>query len=287
MDFYSKFRYVERVFVASNEHAAEIIGLSGNKVKKISRETQTFINCPSPLQIPIFEIYGNCKNSIIFAKKIIQSNADHFDEMRRKKRRICLESDDEKVATIVFSKNDIPFIIGKKGRQVKKIMKIAQVKIISPDTNKFPKIFIITGQMKNIEMCVFWMKLSVFVAIGKDLQYFTLNEKQLLYKYTLGIIDEFFIKIDEIINVITFKERLKHIHLSNINIAKVENNIKDSKKIWKCWRCRENCERVAFALCGHKISCDKCICVLFSDIYLRCFYLDCNNKIDSFIIQNL
>jgi hypothetical protein len=279
----NQFRCIERIFVASNEHAAEIIGLGGYKIKNIARETNTFISCPSPVQAPIFEIFGKCRKNVLIAKKLIQSHANHFDEMRRKKRKICLESEDDEIQTIAFEKNDIPFIIGRKGHQIKKIMRTSQVKIISPDTNKFP-IFIITGLEDNIKKCVFWMKLTAFVANGRH--YFSPREVKTLYNYTHRVSDHLSLQMHQMVNTRLLRERLKHMNIeanfSNEGVAVTSN---DCKKFWNCWKCKSNCERVALALCGHKISCHKCIQFLFRDIYLKCFY--CEAKIESFIIHVL
>lgn len=69
------YRFREKVFVASNEHAAEVIGKRGIKIKLIAKDTQTFIKCPCPQTAPIFEIYAQTRFQIIRAKKQIKKFA--------------------------------------------------------------------------------------------------------------------------------------------------------------------------------------------------------------------
>lgn len=57
-------------FVASNEHAAEVIGRKGWKIKKIAAATNTRIKCPTPNDPPVFYIFGP-KTEILRAKRMI------------------------------------------------------------------------------------------------------------------------------------------------------------------------------------------------------------------------
>lgn len=279
----NKFRFIENIFIASNEHAAEIIGLGGFKIKKIAKATNTFIQCPSPDDFPIFEVHGNRRIDVLFAKKWIQKYANHFDEMRNKKRQIQVDVDaGEIIDTIQFRKADVPYCIGRRGLKIKKIMNLSQVKVISPDTNK-SSIFILAGMKQNIKMCTFWMKLTIFCANGNN--YFSMDEIALICDCINGNLNNgiFLQSIQSIVSPYILLEKLKFIQVQN-NFSQ-QLNMTYFQKFWYCWKCKKNCVRIAFPLCGHKISCDVCIISLYADIYLRCFC--CHRKIDSFIIQHL
>lgn len=264
-----------KVFVSSSEHAAEIIGKKGRKIKKIARDTQTFIKCPSPRNPPIFEIYGRKRHQIVRAKRLIQTFANHFDKMKNKKRQIQLIPG-EKIETIWFEKIDVACIIGKRGSQIKKIMFFSQTKTISPDTNKKP-IFIVIGKEENIAICIFWMKLTVFCSIGNN--YFNAKEISLIDDILQGRI--LMQNVKQIVSITLLRERYydhKIIALRDIPQPLLQKNL------YHCWRCKGQSEKIAKGLCGHIIACDKCIAILYVDIYLKCFY--CHEKIESFLIEN-
>lgn len=100
------------VYVASNEHAAEVIGSNGWKIKLIAMKTSTYIKCPSPKDIPIFCISG-AKRDVRRAKLMIESWANNFDQMKSKKRNISMHPGDL-VETAEFSRLSVACIIGKK-----------------------------------------------------------------------------------------------------------------------------------------------------------------------------
>jgi hypothetical protein len=273
------YRFQEKIFVASNEHAAEVIGKHGLKIKRIAKDTQTFIKCPSPQNPPIFEIYAHKRFQIMRAKKQIQKFAEHFDKMKNKKRQIGLEAD-EKIETAWFLKIDVACIIGKQGRQIKKIMFYSQVKVISPDTNK-PPIFILCGNDLNIKVCLFWMKLTAFTSSGNN--NFTLQEISIISDYLQekNGLNFYTQHIKEIVNVRILRERFNFVMMSNYAAV---NEEEFSANSYHCWSCKGNSCKVAKSLCGHIIACDKCIAHLFVDIYLKCYY--CHEKIETFLIKN-
>lgn len=272
-----QFRYMEKLFVPSNEHAAEIIGSKGQKIKRIALETQTYIQCPSPNDLPIFEIYGNIKSCVLFAKKSIRKCADHFDAMKSKKRQIILNPGD-RIETVYFNKIDVPCIIGRKGKQIKKIMSHSQTKVISPDTNKSP-IFIVFG--KDVETCIFWMKLSVFCASKRS--YFSPKEIQHVFDLLhRNVPHDWMMKTQIIVNFNILRENLIFLKIEEkVNVILQE---KGSNSFYYCWNCKVNTFKIARAQCGHTISCDKCIASLYSNIYLKCFY--CGLKIENFMVEN-
>lgn len=266
--------------MASNEHAAEVIGKRGLKIKKIARDTSTYIKCPSPQSAPIFEIHAHRRYQILRAKNQIKIHADHFDKMKNKKRQLRLRAD-EKIETIWFQKIDVACIIGKHGGQVKKIMFYSQVKVISPDTNKDP-IFIVCGKERNIKVCLFWMKLTALTSSGNN--YFLSQEISILNDYLQAKSDSnnFYTQhIKEIVNVKILTERFNFLMMSNYNGLEEEKS--STTSVYNCWKCKKNSSKVAKSLCGHVISCDKCIAALYVDIYLKCSY--CYQKIESFLIE--
>lgn len=277
-----KFRFEEKVFVASNEHAAEIIGSQGKKIKRIAKDTQTFIKCPSPTHPPIFEIYGHRKHLIVRAKRDIQRFADHFDKMKNKKRQILLEAN-EKIETIWFEKNDVACMIGKRGRQIKKIMFQSRAKVISPDTNKQP-IFIIVGVEESIEFCILLMKLTALCSSGNN--YLNFKEISMISDYLLektSLLN--FYAIREIINIRILKERFNFVRFDSMCVT--NNEIFQPQSFYRCWNCKENSHKIARCVCcGHVISCDKCIAILYVDVYLKCQNSFCLQKIENFLIEN-
>ena len=272
--FFKKFYFEE--FVPSNEHAAEIIGLKGYKVKRISKETHTYIQCPSPNEAPIFRIFGDNKFSVNVARTKIRESATHFDLMRNKKRQIDLQPGD-KLETAYFRKYDIPCIIGRKGKQIKKIMTATNVTIISPDTNKEP-IFIVSGKERNVEACVLAMKIIAFSASG--INYFSRNELCLIHDFFNNNLTEvnFMSCILNIVNVRSFQQRF-----SCLNSKRYFQKIPEKSSIYKCWNCKNESNKIARTLCHHIISCDSCIAHLYADIYLKCKM--CGKKIENFLIE--
>lgn len=257
-----------------------MIGKRGLKIKRIAKDTQTFIKCPSPYTPPIFEIYAQKRFQLLRAKKQIQKFANHFDKMRNKKRHIGLKPD-EKIETAFFQKLDVACIIGKQGRQIKKIMFYSQVKVISPDTNKNP-IFILCGKDRNIKVCIFWMKLTAFTSSGNN--YFTLQEISIISDYLQeksGLNHFYTQHLKEIVNIKILRDRFNFIMMSNYAAVKEEEI---PTNFYHCWNCKKISGKVAKSLCGHIIACDKCIAELYVDIYLKCYY--CHQKIETFLIEN-
>lgn len=279
-----KFRFEEKVFVASNEHAAEVIGKHGRKIKRIAKDTQTFIKCPCPTHPPIFEIYGHRKHLITRAKRDIQRFADHFDKMKNKKRQIRLDAG-EKIETIWFEKADVACVIGKRGRQIKKIMFQSQAKVISPDTNK-NSIFIIIGLNESVKVCILWMKLTALCSSGNN--YLNLKEISIISNFLLeksSELDFYTEHIREIINVRILKERFNLIRFKST--VHYVNNDFPPQSLYRCWNCKLNSRKIARCVCcGHVISCDKCIAILYVDVYLKCQNSYCQQKIENFLIEN-
>lgn len=269
-----KFYFEE--FVPSNEHAAEIIGFKGYKVKRLSKETHTYIQCPSPNEPPIFRIFGDNKVSVEVARTKIRESATHFDLMRSKKRQIDLQPGD-KLETAYFRKYDIPCIIGRKGKQIKKIMMATNVTIISPDTNKEP-IFIVSGKERNVEACVIAMKIIAFSASG--INYFSRNELNLIHDFFNNNLTEvsFMSCILDIINVRSFEQKFL-----SINQRRIFRKMPENVSFYKCWNCKNERIKIARTLCHHIISCDSCIAHLYADIYLKCKM--CGKKIENFLIE--
>lgn len=276
------FSLQEKVFVASNEHAAEVIGKCGIKIKTIAKESNTFIKCPNPHSAPIFTIYAQKRYQIVRAKRQIQKFADHFDKMKNKKRQISLKND-ETIETAWFQKIDVACIIGKQGRQIKKIMLCSQANVISPDTNKNP-IFILSGRHANIKVCIFWMKLTAFTSSGNN--YFNIEEISVISDYlqqkdTLHQFYTHFSHIKEIVNIKILRERFNFIMMSNYQALSEQVH---PANLYNCWNCKKSSDKVAKSLCNHIIACDKCIAILYVDIYLKCYY--CHQKIETFLIEN-
>lgn len=267
--------YIEE-FVPSNEHAAEVIGYKGFKVKKISRETHTYIKCPSPNEPPIFRIFGDDKRSLDAVKEKIRQSVAHFDELRQRKRRIELRPG-EKLQTAYFKKSDVPCIIGRKGRQIKKIMAVTNVIVISPDTNKDP-IFIVSGKEKNVDICVLIMKIIAFCVSG--LNYFTRQEVILIYDFLNNNSVDLNLPycIHSIINVQIFEDKF-----SNLNQIGILQKSPERMTFYKCWNCKKVSIKIARTLCHHIICCDSCIAHIYADIYLKC--KTCCRKVENFIIE--
>lgn len=261
-------------FVASNEHAAEVIGCNGWKIKTIAIRTKTMIKCPSPTEPPIFCIVGK-SNNVEKAKKMIQSWADHFDEMKTKKRDIQLEAGDI-LETTIFTRVGVACIIGKKGNQVKKIAVYADVKIISPDINKEP-IFIISGKKPNVELAIFWMKLTAFCTSSGN--YFSSEDVLRIHQLLNQPNNRLQKYAEKIVDWRRFNEKFYAL-LSQSNHFEEKSLNKNS---YNCCYCKQEKFRVAKGLCGHVLSCDSCIVELFRDIYLRCHF--CKLKIENFLIE--
>lgn len=267
----------EYFFVASNEHAAEVIGSNGWKIKAIAKSTQTQIKCPSPTDTPIFCISGT-KHNVIAAKKMIQFWAENFDAMKLKKRSIELEPGD-RIETIMFNSVDVSCIIGKKGAQIRKISNIANVKIISPDVNKEP-IFILSGKENNLKCAKFWIKLTTFCSTGAI--YFD-HEDMLILENLRNCSNEMWTQ--QARDIISSKRLIEKFHLlsSDWNYPQMERVGACGSEPYNCCYCRMSKPRVAKGLCGHVISCDLCIVDLYRDIYLRCHF--CKVKVENFLIE--
>ena len=267
-------------FVASNEHAAEVIGSNGWKVKTIAIKTGTQIKCPSPEDPPIFSIYGP-KSNVETAKKMIQSWANHFDVMKSKKRTISLDPGEE-IKTAMFTSLDVACIIGKKGKQVKKIACLADVKIISPDINKEP-VFIISGKHENIDLAIYWMKLTTFSCTGSN--YFTNDEAEkinLILKDDCDNQKSATTKSTE--KIIDLKRLRASFNLYLGDFCQSQDQIVLKKfGSYNCCYCSQKKTKVAKAFCGHVISCDLCIVDLFQNIHLKCYF--CKVKIENFLIE--
>lgn len=276
----SRFFVRELFFVASNEHAAEVIGPNGWKVKTIAMRTGTQIKCPSPEDAPIFLIIGN-KSNVEMAKKMIQLWATHFDRMKIKKRTIKLEPGDM-IETAMFKNVDVACIIGRKGKQVKKIAVLADVRIISPDVNKQP-IFIVSGKQVNVELAIFWMKLITFSSTGSD--YFSSREitkiNQILRDLDLNRRSFDIRKIENVIDLRRFRETFKA--FLGFRSFDDKKTVKENVCSYYCCYCKQTKNRVATAFCGHFISCDTCIADLFQNIHLLCYH--CKAKIENFLIE--
>jgi polyribonucleotide nucleotidyltransferase len=272
----NQFRFHEKIFVPSNEHAAEVIGKGGHKIKKIAKCSRVIINCPNPEDHPIFEIMGDTKESVSHARKLIQHHANHFDKMRNKKRKIELKGD-EVVRTVVFTKNDVPCIIGRHGRQIKMIVHHSQVKVISPDTNKEP-IFILHGKEKDIEKCIFLMKIILLCLCGSI--YITQGEYLIINEFLespSSVVNDFFEDILIFVNFNSLRSRLRNLKFNQLHRDPVL-----TADTFMCWHCKEKKGFFAKGLCGHMLCCDKCISTLFADIYFKCFR--CFRKIETFLI---
>lgn len=267
----------EYYFVASNEHAAEVIGSSGWKIKAIARKTQTQIKCPSPIDTPIFCISGY-KNNVNAAKKMIQYWADHFDNMKKKKRNIEVDPGDI-IETVMFRSLDVSCIIGRRGEQVRKITNVSNVKIISPDVNKEP-IFIISGKEHNVKMAILWMKLTSFCSSGTI--YFNQDDMLIIERLMRTSRDAWARKTREIINFRKLNEKI-YLLSNRSNYFQAEFSKKKNCNPYNCCYCKKQKYRVAQGLCGHIISCDSCVAELFRDIYLRCHF--CKLKIENFLIN--
>lgn len=266
----------ESCFVASNEHAAEVIGRNGWKIKSIACISGTSIRCPTPKEAPIFYITGY-RSDVERAKKMIKMWADNFDRMKDKKRAIKCGPGDL-VETVMLSRADISPVIGRQGKQVKKIATLANVTIISPDINKEP-IFIISGKKPDLDLAIFWIKLTAFSATRAN--YFEMRQKSLLARTFLeleGSIDKILInRTSSIINL----KKVNLTHLSQI-LKSIKVSHESIAEPYQCHICLSTKLRMAKAICGHIICCDFCIVKLFQDIYLRC--RTCSLKVDNFLI---
>jgi polyribonucleotide nucleotidyltransferase len=274
----------ELFFVASNEHAAEVIGQNGWKVKTIAMQTGTQIKCPSPGETPIFSIAGN-KHDVNVAKKMIQNWANHFDLMKSKKRTIKLEPGDL-IETAMFTSLDVPCIIGKKGKQVKKIARLADVNIISPDVNKEP-VFILSGKQEKVKLAIFWMKLTTFCSTSTS--YFNRCEVLIIHQILNGQRSSEAKATERIIKIGKFREIFKVFNgcynfFGEKIVRKKMCLLPRSYDSYNCCYCRKRKFRVAKAFCGDVISCDTCIVDLFQNIHLRCYF--CKAKIENFLIEN-
>jgi polyribonucleotide nucleotidyltransferase len=266
-------------FVASNEHAAEVIGANGWKIKAIAIKTKTQIKCPSPYDTPIFNITG-CQRDVERAKKFIQLWANHFDNMKNKKRNILMEPGDT-IDTLLLKSFDVACVIGRKGKQIRKIADLARVKIISPDINKEP-IFIISGKALSVELAIFWMKLTTFCSSG--ISFFNEKELRIVENVLKNCVEfNFYRTTKKIVNLNRLKERFKFFACAESNCKEIRNEVKCNP--FYCCFCKKLKLRVAKGLCDHILSCDLCIVDLFRNIYLRCHF--CNIKIENFIIGNV
>lgn len=272
----------EFYFVASNEHAAEVIGRNGWKIKAISMKTGTTIKCPTPFDPPIFSIIG-LKCNVNAAKKMIKGWADNFDRMKSKKRNIVMKPGDT-IDTIMVNSFDVPAIIGKRGKQVKKIAELARVSIVSPDVNK-QSIFIISGREADVEMAIFWMKLICFASSGanyfNDQNLLTMNN--LIYQFNLHFSSDLVRTTGKVVNLAKFNEKYQNIVKHLRPCPPRSNTSTEALLHYNCCYCQQEKLRTAKGLCGHVISCDLCIVTLFRDIYLRCYF--CKHKIENFLID--
>lgn len=265
-------------FVASNEHAAEVIGRKGWKIKQIASETGTQIKCPTPHTPPVFYIFGNKMNSLK-AKRMITAWANNFDLMKTKKRSIRWTPGDI-VDTVLLNSKDVSTVIGRKGRQVKRIAEIASVAIVSPDINKEP-IFILSGKKTNVETAIFWIKLTAFCV--NETNYFShqniLLIRQLLENSDQDVRSELTRNTGKIVNLKKLKESFHLLTAATLPEASTSRTAS-----YYCWRCKQTKFRVAKGpLCGHQLCCDLCIVELFKDFYLQCQF--CKIKIENFLIE--
>lgn len=271
-------------FVASNEHAAEVIGRNGWKIKSIAINSGAVIKCPTPTEAPIFYISGY-KRNVERAKKMIKMWADNFDRMRDRKRTIKCEPGDI-LETVMLKRADISSVIGRHGKQVKKIAAYSNVTIISPDINKEP-IFILSGKKSALDLAIFWIKLTALSATGAN--YFESRQIPLFARLfqEFGSSEEGGSDIERSLRRRTsFIINFRKLNLLSLNQVFISMNltlkVKTISEPYRCNRCLSTKLRVAKGLCGHTICCDLCIVQLFRDIYLRCRI--CLKKIDNFLI---
>lgn len=276
---FSRFQVEEFYFVASNEHAAEVIGRNGWKIKLIALKTRTNIKCPTPIDAPIFCISGR-KNNVQKAKSLIKSWADNFDRMKVKKRSFRLNPGDS-IDTVMLNSFDVPAIIGKQGKQIKKIAEMANVKIVSPDINKEP-IFIISGKDSDVETAIFWIKLTAFCLNGTN--FFSYNNVLLIQQ----LLQDPYQNVDFVTRsqrIVNFRKLNQNFHLMTAEAKRFERRKSTGDvSAYNCCYCKEQKFKVAKGLCGHVISCDLCIVRRFQDLYLRCHF--CKLKIENFLIEN-
>lgn len=275
-------RYRQRMishFVASNEHAAEVIGRKGWKIKHIAQHTNTKIKCPTHGKPPVFHIFGQKMNALK-AKRMITAWANNFDQMKSKKRNIrCLPG--EIVDTVLLNSKDVAATIGRKGKQVKKIAEIADVAIVSPDTNKEP-IFIVSGSKTKVETAIFWIKLTAFCS--NESNHFTQQDILVIRNILLNFKEEnegkqLLMNTGKVINLGKLKEKFPLLIASEKHAQPLTNTVAS----YYCWSCKQTKNRVARALCAHEICCDLCVVELFKDFYLQCRI--CKLKIENFLIE--
>lgn len=276
-------------FVASNEHAAEVIGRKGWKIKEIASKTNTRIKCPTPDGMPVFQIFGQ-KINALKAKRLITAWANNFDHMKTKKRSIRWTPGDV-VDTVLLHSSDVSTVIGRKGKQVKTIAETANAAIVSPDINKEP-IFIVSGKEANVSAAIFWIKLTAFCV--NETNHFTQHNilliRRLLDKYDQNIRCELTRNTGKIVNLKKLREKFPS--LINETLRSRLNGMYETTQLtvsetftasYYCWCCKQTKYRIAIALCGHVLCCDLCIVQQFKDFYLQCSV--CKSKVDNFLIE--
>ena len=267
--------YHGSVRVPSIEHAAEVIGLMGFKINQLRSLTNAAIIPPLPGNDPVFKIKAPSIEALRTCQASIQSSSDHFDQVRLEKRNIIMQREFI-MLTLRVSKTQVKIIIGYKGSNILEIEKLFNVYIKSPDRStliaKKEPIFVISGLQKNVDDCITYIKLILY-----------------MYKEPIQMTFEEFKSIEVLLNnhpntMIDLKS-MKQI----LKYEKFTNNFvpaPDEEKFY-CLLCfTYNVKKAKVFPCGDIVCCGNCIVRLYRDPNSRCYFDDCKCKIDQFEILN-
>ena len=272
--------FVKVVRVPSIEHAAEVIGLKGAKIKMLKNLTKAKILTPNPGGDPIFVIKAPSEEALSTCESVILNSVANFDNIRLQKRNIIMPRESV-VTTIRLFNNQIKIIIGKDGSVIKKIEELFNVFIKSPDrstaiASKEP-IFVISGRQQDVNNCITFIKLVLYQSnndVHLTIDEF-LNIEPLLTNYMNSIIN---------LESINKKLLMDALSIKNVKLKLMETKVSTTTRVkFYCPLCFCYTTKKAKAFpCKHFVCCQNCIVPLYRHPDAKC--TTCSKKIDQFEI---
>jgi len=141
----------ERVAVPTSDHAAEIIGKNGCKIKELRRLTNTYIKSPVRNQETEFLVTGTPEN-VSLVKEYILQQAQHFTDLRKQPLLQSFKGISGQLVSlnVRVAKEFVGLVVGPKGKTIKKIQEDTHTHIVTPNYQKEP-IFVVTGLQFDVE----------------------------------------------------------------------------------------------------------------------------------------
>lgn len=150
------YNIIREVRLPSEKHVAQVVGKEGKKIKKIIRDTNTYIKSPKIGEEPIFKIHGFWKkvNEAELKILLISKNYSYMEEIKNNP--IVEEKTQELTIEKFFS-----LIVGKNKYNINEIGLKTNTRIISPPNQVEPYKLIIIGSIENIKLA--WKMIKDYI----------------------------------------------------------------------------------------------------------------------------